>query len=237
MNIYEHHKIPFKIQNDDFFLSIDRDGENCVYKRECGKEKEEKLIIGKNKELLIYPIEPLTRPKNITPYLLIKFEHPFVIKAKTSRAIYIKFPIEIGVFLLSEKEYEMLDTFTLLRPKYTLYGNPKKGNICRYFQSAIYTELPSTDICREGVIQLKVVNKSPEWIEVSKVVFNAYGMKIYYDDKLVCLNAEFEAQNRTDAETGFIDSPLNHGMNKSTELFSSKKLALTSAKFVMREGL
>lgn len=237
MSIYGHQKIPFRIQNDDFSLSIERDGENCIYKREFGIETEEKLILGKYKEILIQPVEPLTKPRNITPYLLIDFKHPFVIKAKTSRYIYLKFPIEIGVFLLSEKVYEKLDTFTFLRPKYTLYGNPKRGDICRYFQSAVYTELPSADILREGVIHLKAVNKSPEWVEVSKVVFNAYGMKIYYDDKLICLNAEFDTQNRTDAETGFVDSPLNLGMKKSTELFLSKKLALTSTKFVMREGL
>ncbi len=237
MNIYGHHKIPFKIDNSDFCLSVEKYKDNCVYNRTHGQDKLEKLILGKSKEILVHPNEPLMMPKHVTPYLLIKFEHPFVIKAKTSREIYIKFPIEIGVFLFSEKEHEKLDTFTLVRPKFTLYGTPKRGHICRYFQSGIYPDMPSADMYREGVMQLKVVNKNSEWIEISQAVFNAYGMKIYYNDTLVCLNAEFEIQNRTEGETGFIDSALHQGMKKATELFSSKKLALTSSKFMMREGL
>jgi len=237
MNIYGLHKPPFRLKQDNFSLSFEKEGGNYVYRREYGHENVEKLILGKNKQILINPVEPLTKPKNITPFLLIKFNRPLVIDAKTSKIIYVTFPIEIGIFIGSKGEPEMLDTVTFSKPKYTLYGNPRSGRICRYFQSDVFTALPAVDLYHEGVMQLKIINKDSEWIEITKAVFSAFGMKIYHDDKLVSMKAEFEAQNRTIGETEFKDSPLNPEMKKSTELFSAKKLALISTKFVMEEGL
>jgi hypothetical protein len=39
------------------------------------------------------------------------------------------------------------------------------------------------------------------------------------------------------AETDFFDSPLEKGMKKSLELYTGRKLAVTTTKFVMGVGL
>ena len=86
-------------------------------------------------------------------------------------------------------------------------------------------------------MELSLTNTSEEWQEVSKAIFNANGMKIYYNDKMVAMKAEMKVENQSTAETNFLDSPLEKEMNKSLELFKAKKLPITATKFLMRDGI
>ena len=62
MSIYGSHTIPVKIVHDDFDLSIEEFGDNFIYRRKVGKDREEKLILGKKKKIQINPVPPLTKP-------------------------------------------------------------------------------------------------------------------------------------------------------------------------------
>lgn len=235
--MFGRHDIPFSLQSAELSLSIKREAGHYTYKREVGKENKEKVILGDQKQILINPIEPLNTPKDISPYLDIEFKRTLTLEPALNRKIFIKFPIEIGVFLHKKKASEILDIFSLTQPKFTLYGDPSNGVICKYWESDIFSSLPSLEDYHEGVIELSITNTSDEWQEVSKAIFNADGMKIYFNDQVVAMKAEMKVENQSTAETDFLDSPLEKGMNKSLELYKAKKLPVSTTKFVMREGI
>ncbi|MFC2161183.1 DUF432 domain-containing protein [Acidobacteriota bacterium] len=231
------HEIPLNLENEGFSICIKREADLFIYKRETGKETTEKVILGNQKHILLNPIEPLNLPKNLSPYLNIKFLRPVKIEPKLSRKIFLTFPLEIGVFLYKKKSFKIIDIFTLAQPKFTLYGEPSSGIICKYWKSEIYSSIPSLDHFYEGIMELSLTNTSEEWQEVSEAIFNASGMKIFYNDKKVAMKAEMKVENQSTAETDFFDSPLEKDMTRSLELFKAKKLPIATTKFLMREGI
>jgi len=231
------HKVPLKIEKGGISLHIKKEGEALVYKRESGSEKVEKTLLTSNDKILINPIEPVNTPKEITPYLLIHFEKALLIEPKITREVFVTFPVEIGIFVSQNEHFEICDIFTITKQKFTLYGDPRSGVICRYWGSKVHSSIPIGDPLKEGVLQLNIRNTTAKWIEVSKAVFNAYGMKIYYNDKKVSMKSELKLMGKGSAETDFIDSPLEKGMENSLELYTARKLAITTSKFMMEGGL
>lgn len=202
-------------------------------------EKVEKNLLASTGKILINPVEPLNKPKELTSYLLIEFERTLVVEPGTTQKIYAKYPLEIDVFISGKgnENFKILDIFTLMKQKFTLYGDPSSGVICKYWRSAVYSSIPSVNPIHEGVVELSITNTSTGWVEVTKAVFNAYGMKMYYHDDMVAMKAKMKIMRGKMAETDFFDSPLETGMKKSLELYTVRKVAITTTKFVMEEGI
>jgi len=70
-------------------------------------------------ELIVNPIEPLTKPKELTPYLLIKLDRNLMVEPRATKIVFLTFTIEVGVYIFSEEEFKNLDSFTSLKPKFT----------------------------------------------------------------------------------------------------------------------
>ena len=70
-------------------------------------------------ELIVNPIEPLTKPKELTPYLLIKLDRNLMVEPRATKIVFLTFPIEVGVYIFSKEEFKNLDSFTSLKPKFT----------------------------------------------------------------------------------------------------------------------
>lgn len=235
--MYGIHEIPLEIEKDGIFVSVKMEGENLVYRSTCLDETTEKIILAQNGKLLINPVEPLIKPADITPYFLIEFEKPVMVESKSERKIYLKFPIEIGVFLNGHKNYDLLDSIALMPQKFSLYGDARHGLICKYWFSDVYGSMPPADILREGVLELNINNTTSKWIEVTKAVFNAYGMKIYYGKDRVSMRAHMRILSEMIAETDFIDAPVKSGMEKSVEYYAARRMSVLTTKFVMELGL
>ena len=236
-SMFGTHAIPLSLKNEEFSILIEKVDDLFVYKREAGKEKKEKIILGDKKKIIINPVEPLNQPKELTSYLDIEFERTLTIEPGSSRRIFLKFPLEIGVFLSEKNTFAVLDIFSLNQPKFTLYGDPRNGVICKYWSSDIFSSLPPLNYYHEGSIELILTNTSEKWEEVSKAIFNALGMKIYYNDMMAAMKAEMKVMSQATAETAFYDSPLKKGMEKALELYVARKIPITTTKFMMREGI
>jgi hypothetical protein len=234
--MYGSHDIPFIISKDGLSISVEKEGENFVYRREYNQEKEARVLLLKKGKILINPVEPVNKPKEITSYLLIDFETPVKLGPKVSRRLFLKFPIELGVFLSENDNCEILDIITMTRQKYTLYGDPRNGVICRYWKSNIYSSVPSVNPYYEGVMELNMTNYTARWDQVHRAVFDAYGMKIYYNDEIVSMKANMRIISEELAETDFHDSPLRADMKKSVEYYTSRKIPVLTTKFVMEWG-
>ena len=229
--------IPFELEKEGIAVSIEQAGKGLVYRSACASARMEKILLTQTGKVFINPVEPLNKPKELTPNLLIEFENALLIEPEATREIVITYPIEIGVLISTKTAVEVLDIFTLVRQKLTLYGDPRSGAICKYWLSNVYSSVPAINPLYEGIIELSITNTTKKWVKVTKVVFNAYGMKIYYRDDLVAMKASMKIMQGNIAETDFFDAPLEPGMKKSLELYSVRKLAVMTTKYIMEAGL
>jgi uncharacterized protein len=245
--MYGHYDPPFSVEKEGILISVENNEKMWIYKRTLGIDKVEKQIIGDGKYIIINPVEPLNTPKELTPNLMIEFEKSLLLAGGTVKTIFLTFPIEIGVFI-SDKENTnilLLDVFTQARQKFTLYGSVSNGTICKHWKSAIYSTSPSLDHMQEGIIELTLRNTTSDWISISKTIFNAYGMKLYYEDR-VFMKAHMDLLSKNTAETSFDTHHLGEGfkifhhnnLNTSKEAIEvyNRKLVIVPLKFEMRLG-
>ena len=223
-----------EIEIDDTKISIERKPRFFIYRRERKGELVEKKILSKSGRIVLNPVEPVNVPKNITNYLQIKFRKPLIMEPNQSETLYTTFPVEIGVFVTGMGGVKLVDVFSFVNPKYSLYGNPVRGLICRFWESDL-TQEQRAERFREGIMKLKIVNTTKEWIEVSNAVFNVQLMKIYYDKDTAATTAEMDIQSRMVAETKFLAEPLRKGMKKAVEIFSPRKVM--ARRFFMEWGV
>ncbi|WP_440952177.1 DUF432 domain-containing protein [Methanococcoides sp. FTZ1] len=234
--MYGSYTIPFSSKTENIDIAVDMEGDNCLYRRQLFEDKLEKILVKGDGKLLINPIEPLNKPKKITSHLLVEFDKTITLAPMSKIKVYIKFPIEMGIFISGKDEIEVIDILTLVKQKLTLYGDPSNGMICKYWKSEIHSTIPSADPMYEGVLELSITNDTNLWVEVSRTIFNAYGMKIYYDTEIVSMKANMKILSPTVAETDFLDTPLRSGMDKSMELYTVKKLYVNGKKCIMEAG-
>lgn len=213
----------------------DRDG-LFRYQRTCNGERVEKYLVGGYNAIHIHPVEPVNLPKEITHYLEISFPAIVVPPAK-NRQVFLKFPVEFGVFFELNGEMNILDIFSFAPSKYSLYGTPSAGYITRWYQSGIYTELPETDMKREGVLDLTIMNRSSSAVEVARAVFDSHYMNIFYGDH-VGMTAMMTVISPVIAETTFSSAPPKGCTNKSIDLYLAKKFVVGQSKgFLMDAGI
>ena len=235
--MFGHYTVPLNIEQDDLTLSVQKEGDRLLYKRERGDEKVEKIILAENPKILIIPVEPVNKPKELTSYLLIEFEESLVVEPSTTKRIFITFPIEMGVFISKGKKHEIIDLINLTKPKLTLYGDPRTGVVCRYWNSKVYSSIPPLNRILEGVLETTIRNPTDDWVTMTNAVFSAYGMKIYYSDSMVSMKATIEIGTGKTAETKFADSPLEKGMKNALEIYTIRALSMTTTTFMMEMGL
>ncbi len=238
--MYGTYNIPLSVRENSISISIDRKDVGFQYLREAGEEKVEKSILAKDCSILINPVEPLYTPKDLTPYLLIEFGQKLMIEPKGSSRIYLKFPAEIGIFAdksgKSAKDFRIIDIFSLDLGQYSLYGDIRTGILCKYYKSDVFMSLPIATPFLEGIMELTISNKSDRWAEVSRAVFNAYLMKIYYSKYKMGMKSSMVLIDKDIAETSFSDSPLEKGMKKAVEHYVSRGIIMTSSSFIMEWG-
>lgn len=229
---------PLRISKNGIHLQIEKDGNTLHYERTVLNESIEKILLTKDCGIIINPIETQKIRNQVTPYLLIEFEKSVFVEPKGTNNAYITFPVDIGIFISGHKNYDLLDIFTLARQKYTLYGTPRNGVICKYHRSPVLTSIPTNvDPLINGVMKLKLINTTDAWIEITKSVFDSHEMKVYFNETLVSMRANMKILNEKIAETEFINSGIKKGMKKSLEIFEPAKITVTQKKYTMEEGL
>ncbi len=227
---------PFKISKKGVKISLEKLKEGLwLYKR----GGEEKILNFSRGNVLINPVEPVNLPKKISSHLLIHLEKPLVLAPKERTTVYLKFPIEIAVILEQDKNYRVIDIFTLTQNKYTLYGSITNGIVCKYWNSPVYFEIPKKlDPLKEGVIEMKIWNIDNDWVDVKDIVINAFDMKIYYSKNLVSMKGRVKVISEDMAEVRITDGPLKEDMKKSVEVFVAKKMLIPlPTTFIMEEGV
>jgi hypothetical protein len=222
---------------DTFSLSLQKTGRVFVYERKTGSNIISSALISSTSSFLVHPIEPVTQPKEISHHLLITLTDPVSMAPKSHLTGYVTFPIEIGVYISSKRQKEQIDAFTLTTPKYTLYGTPEQGEVCKMWKSSLTPTFPTVEPFHEGIMKIEIINNSGNWIRVSKLVFDAYAMKIFFKD-FACMNATMEIISNGTARTTFLEIPLKESMKKAVELFILRKIPIVEkGGYLMEWGL
>lgn len=229
---------PFDLEIDGVSIAVEPHENSLIYRRWGNLGSTERLLLQDSGSFLLNPIEPVNMPKRLTHFLLVNFQKTVILEPGATKKIYITFPIEIGVFVsLGKEEFEIIDIFSFARFKYTLYGAPSNGIICKYWESDVFLSPPDTIPLHAGYMELKIVNDSDHMAEISRSIFNAYAMKIYYEENKVVMKAVMKIPSRKLAETEFIHCPGKGRFKKAMELYVSSKLRVSSSKCIMEYGL
>ncbi|HUU75393.1 MAG TPA: DUF432 domain-containing protein [Methanoregulaceae archaeon] len=226
----------FQWEEERICLGIERKDNFLLYYRKSQEGSLEKIIGEKGGRLIINPVEPLNLPKEITPYLEFHFR-PVVIQPDSKQTIFLKFPVEICVFLEANNTYNVLDIFSFSTPKYALYGNPDKGMITRHIETAVFDRIPELDPLVEGVMVLTIQNTSRTWVEVTRAVFENIDLNIFYGD-FVAMEGRMEVFSQDLAETMTLKSPLQEDMKLAIPLFTARQILLPDKlTFLMEFGV
>jgi len=235
--MFGEYRYPFHSEANGITVEVTETDGLYRYHRNCkGSEVTSYLHSGSGK-ILIHPVEPVNLPKYVTQYL--KIATPAIYVEPESRyACYLTFPIEIGVFLESKGDVEIIDIFSIHPQKYSLYGTPTDGKVVRYHESTIYREIPDVDPLYEGVLSLTIINEGKDIVKITGAVFDSYLMKIFYSDLRASMVARMHVLSKGGAETEFIDVPIVGGMKNSRELYTVRNIKhVVSRVFSMDWGL
>lgn len=233
--MYGTYRYPCSIEEESVSIKVAEEDGKYVYRRICGDDTRELVISPREGQLIINPVEPVNLPKNITHFMEIEFD-TVVMSGESEDTFYLTFPIEIGVFLWSGKNVSLLDVFSQVKSKYSLYGSPKAGVVVRWYKSGLYRKIPEIDNLREGVMSLKINNPEREIVEVSKGVFDGYGMKIYYNDWYATMTSELKILPKNEAETRFFNTPIIEGTDRTIELFYGRDIPVVGKFYKMNWG-
>lgn len=235
--MYGSHIIPTIISHEEARLELEASGKKIVYRRFLKEQKiVEKIIIGNKKKILISPVEPLLLPKEISTHFMIEFSQPITLEPHIKHDVYLTFPIEIGVYVQNENHDSIIDVFSFNEQKYTLYGDPRQGVVCRYWKSEVYFEEPELAPLHFGIVKLRLENNTSNWVDVSRCVLNAFGIKIFYNEVKVLIEAEMKVIDAAIAEVEVFNKTTQKKMVKAHELIT-RKISLGSNRFVMLEGI
>ncbi|MBT8507844.1 hypothetical protein AZH53_05380 [Methanomicrobiaceae archaeon CYW5] len=236
--MYGKRDIPFRYEDETVLLEASEEKGLLKYRRVTSmKDSFEKTIItSSDARIVVNPVEPVNLPKKVTNYLEIEFP-PLVMAPNDQRTIHLTFPLEIGVIVFGNKDMKAIDIFSYCPQKYSLYGPAGGGLITKWHRSDLYQDLPVTDRLCEGILNLRIQNKTSEWQNVSRVVLDGYAMKIYFSSEAVRMFARMKLMTSTIAETEF-QSVTSHRdvLQKSIELYHTLNIPKLSRVFTMEWG-
>ncbi len=234
--MYGVYEKSFRISKKGINILFEKIDEN-IWKYERGDV--EKFLNMSKGRIVINPVEPVNLPKKVSSYLLLDLEKTIVLAPKEKTTVYLKFPIEIGVLGEQSGEYRILDIFSFVQNKYTLYGSVSDGIVCKYWKTPVYYDLPKkVDPLKEGIVEFRIQNSTGVWVDVNEIVISAFDMKIYYDKNMVGMKGRVKILGEDTAEVKMFDSALRGNMSKSVEIFVAKKMLIPiQSGFIMEEGV
>lgn len=234
--MYGTYGFTFHQETEGFSIGIGQENGRYVYRRTLNGSTRERTLISSGGRVIVNPVEPLNLPKEVARHLLVEFD-PILLEPGAHETIYLTFPIEVAVFVAAKGNYEVLDIFSWNKQKYTLYGSADRGILARWWGSKASFSPPRVDPHLEGTLSVAISNTTKEWVEVSRVALDEYGMKIYYDTSAV-MRAWMRIESTMVAETGCYSSPPAEKQRKSLELYMARSIpGIERCRFLMDQGI
>jgi hypothetical protein len=186
-----------KIDFDNYSLYFKRHENSLLYEKRVQNNLLKRILLKPhetgNAEIGIIP----TLNRNIgTLYLnhiLIKFKTEIIVPQNGHVIIYATIPIDIGIFSYQKHDEMLIDNISLSKIKFTLYGRPEKGIICRYKETEINEERLIKKY-EEALVKIVIKNNLENSTMVNKIVIPMDDILIDYenDDCFIPGNIELE---------------------------------------------
>lgn len=227
------YQIPFCVEAKGITIQVVSGNSLSTYTRISSEGKIAKQLgYGKGK-VIINPVEPVNLPSEVTGMLEFHFT-PVAVSPGSTITLYLKFPVEIGVFVGDDENYTLIDVFSLAKAKYSLYGTPEKGFITRHVECEVFESEPPTEPLEEGVLTLSLYNSSRDWIEVSRAVFEGSTMRLFYGS-FVAMTGEMEVLSRAIAVTRIHNTCSKDAMKPAIRVYPTRKSLIPEKLFFMME--
>lgn len=149
-------------------------------------EVEVSLEVFGEHSLVAEPVHSLYVPEFITRHILIELADKSLIPPSSSIAFTVKIPVDLGVFVVGDDYYRLIDVIPLGKYyKYTLYGphatlEEITGLICRHWRSQLHYEKPVTEP-GECILEVEAVNEAEEPLFISKILVDASFTPLFYE--------------------------------------------------------
>jgi hypothetical protein len=151
--------------------SITKEKDHLVYQK-----GEKKIEIPSNLTIKEFPI--LSINEAITEYFGIVFEQPIYIGEEQEVKLYVKLPLDIGIYVSDGSNYKLIDVIEIYTKKYALYGTIGEGVIYRYWKTNAFLVLPITSV-NEAITLIEIINKAGSIGSISKIIFNTKFFSLY----------------------------------------------------------
>lgn len=177
-------EVKIKRVSENVFSYLRKDAEDNIA---------EKMIPTKSNELTIElsPIRPLNYPAKRTNFVYLDLETPVFLSEGSAATIFVRCPIEIGVFLVHGDHKDSLDWFTCdpTNSRFGLYGTPESGTLCKYAKSEIVESYEDSIPFVNGVMEINIQNELDEGHSISKIVFPISDNSLYYRDSKATMDS------------------------------------------------
>jgi len=177
-------KLEFIFPNTE--IKIERIGEHVFsYIRKDAEENILKKIIPistADLTLELCPIRPLNHPAQRTSHVYLDLESPVFLSEGSAATVFVRCPIELGVFLVHGEHKDSLDWFTCdpINSRFCLYGSPESGTLCKYTNSEIVESYEDSVPFLNAVLKIDIKNELDRGFTISKIVFPITGNFLYY---------------------------------------------------------
>lgn len=204
-------------------IRIKKIAENVFsYSRRNYDELIEKIIPTQSSKLQIElcPIRPLNFPARRTTYMYLDIDTPVFLSENSSATVFLRCPIEIGVFFVHNDHKDSLDCFTCdsVNSRFCLYGPPESGNLCKYAKTEIVESYDDSIPFVNAVLKVNLQNSLSKGLTISKIVFAISDSSIYYQDSKAIIDSLYAVLKKkltleiidvdsVKIETNFIPSP------------------------------
>ena len=117
----------------------------------------------------IFPNPPIRTPREVAKNVYIKFKSPVIVDHRSVAVLYSKIPIEIGVYRQHKDEELLIDVFSVVPPRYALYGTPEDGVVCSYIEAEGVTEESALEVkqYQEAKVRIRVTNDINNVIKIT----------------------------------------------------------------------
>ncbi len=176
-------------------INVERMGEHVFsYTRKDAEDNILKKIIpikSPDLTLELCPIRPLNHPARRTSHVYLDFESPVFLSEGSAATVFVRCPIEIGVFLVHGQHKDSLDWFTCdpVNSRFCLYGSPESGTLCKYTNSEIVESYEDSIPFRNAILKIDIKNELDKGFTISKIVFPITNNSLYYKNSKAIIDS------------------------------------------------
>lgn len=173
-------------------------GDNFRYRREHnGEVVAERLFTNEDASvrLALWPTRPINTPQLLGHHVMLRLNPAISLPPHSKATHHLTMPIEIGIFTVSKGIIDdnggsninyMIDTFSLTRQRYALYGTPETGYICR-MHDTLPDRVAKPVPYEEAAVIMRFENSLDDWVTVARLVFEANMVDLYAKENTVYL--------------------------------------------------